>query len=186
MIAQFLTKSLSTGGVSIFIDKMTANTTSVPAVWPHPKCMNSAHRLPIHLTGVVVHNIGYFVYKSYASSSAGCNLTTEVLYRLLAYLQDVGYRFTDELRIQADNHTDNKTPAVLFFLGWLLRTRVFSSKAKLPFLEPGHGHTEGDQKKSVSSRSIHRRDSHCISESRLDLAVRNGLRRSATSRRYSR
>jgi hypothetical protein len=158
------------GPLSLHIDKMTGETTKIPALFPPPKCMNSADRLPVVITGVVVHGIGYFTFKSYASSSGGCNLTMEVLYRLFQHLQSLGYRFSGVTRIQADNHTDNKTPAVLFFLGVLVLQGAFL-EVILSFLKLGHGHIYADQKNSSNSRAIHRRSSIVISESRLDMAL---------------
>lgn len=164
------------GILTLHIDKMTGNTTALPALFPFPKCLNSADRLPVVIVGVVVHGIGYFTFKSYASSSGGCNLTIEVLYRLFVHLQGLGYRFTDAARIHADNHTDNKTPAVLLFLGWLIAQNVLTS-AVLSFFMPGHGHGPSDQKNSCNSRAIHKAGALVISENRLDLTLKGAFKK---------
>ncbi len=76
--------------------------------------------------------------------------------------------------MQADNHTDNKTPAVLFFLAYLVTIGVFH-KCTLAFLLVGHGHLDGDQRNSVNSRALRNRSEFPISPSRFRQTLRNGF-----------
>ncbi len=74
------------------------------------------------------------------SQSSGCDLTIEVLYRILQLLQSMGYRFPGKAYFYGDNHTDIKTPAVLLFLAYLVRIGVFT-EAKACFLLVGEACT---------------------------------------------
>jgi len=160
--------------VSLFIDKMTKQTTGVPALKPSPKCVNGAHRLFIAVTGIVVHGVGFFCCQSTDAQSGGANLTIECIDRCLRSLQSNGYRFGPRLFVQADNHTDNKTPVVLFYLANLVRLKIFI-KSKLTTFIRGHGHGDGDQKYSVLSAKIKKRNSLVISPIRLYKSLRGAF-----------
>ena len=153
---------------------ITLLSQGTPKLNPAPKCLNTADLLFYNLTGVVVHGVGYFIFLSTDAQSSGCDLTIEVIYRLLICLQSHGYVFDSNLFMQADNHTDNKTPAVLFFLAYLVTIGAFH-KCTLAFLLVGHGHLDGDQRNSVNSRALRNRSEFPISPSRFRQALRNGF-----------
>ena len=153
------------GAVSIIFDKMTGRTTQCPLIIPMPKCLNPGARLNVHMTGVIVHGVGRTYYASLDSQSKGCNLSIEVVDRQLRYLSD-HFTLPGVLYLQADNHTDCKTPAMLFYVGNLLRQGKFR-QARLGYLYPGHGHTDVDQVHSVTARQIRRKGAYPLSRSRL-------------------
>ena len=70
-----------TVNVVISFDKMTHHTTTIPQMYPSPKCLNAADRLGYSLTGVIVAGVGYLTFLSTAAQSGGCNLTIEVLFQ---------------------------------------------------------------------------------------------------------
>lgn len=156
--------------VSFIIDKMTKQTTGIPALKPMPKAVNSAHRLFVTLTGIIVHGVGFFCCLSTDAQSGGANLTIECIDRCLRFLQSQGYRFGPNFFVQGDNHTDNKTPAVLVYLANLVKIGIFC-KAKLSMLIRGHGHADVDQKFAVLSKCIKKMASLVISSMRLDKAL---------------
>jgi hypothetical protein len=102
--------------VSLIIDGMTTVTTTIPSMHPSPKALNLAQRLPVGLIGVIIHGVCYVEFLGTPAQSDQCNQTIEVLDRTFHLLQSMGYRFAAEAAIQADNHTDNKTPAVMLYL----------------------------------------------------------------------
>jgi hypothetical protein len=69
-----------------------------------------------------------------------------------AFLQDHNYKFAARGTFYGDNHVDNKTPAVLFFLGHLVKQRVFLV-ASLGFQPVGHGHNKVDNKNANISKT---------------------------------
>ena len=156
--------------LSIHIDKQTKNMTAIPSLHPWPKCASSADRLFVNLTSVVVHGVGYFTFLSNDAQSSGCDLTIEVLHRLLVCLQSHGYVFDSTFNIQADNHTDNKTPAVLFFLAFLVSNGVFHV-CVIAFLLVGHGHLCADQRHSVTALALSRKGSLAITPTRFRSTV---------------
>lgn len=149
-----------------------------PSLHPIPKCANSGDRLFYNLTSVVVNGVGYFIFLSTDAQSSGCELTMEVLYRLLITLQSHGYVFDSKFYIQADNHTDNKTPAVLFFLAYLVSLGAFHT-CILAFLLVGHGHLCADQKHSINARALRSPSELPIVPSRFRQALRNGFKEDA-------
>jgi hypothetical protein len=159
----------------IYIFSLVLLSAAVPTIRPFPKCANSADRLFYNLSSVVVHAVGYFIFLSTDAQSNGCDLTIEVIYRLLITLQSYGYVFEGVFNIQADNHTDNKTPAVLFFLAYLVSINVFHV-CDIAFLLVGHGHLCADQRHSVNARSLSRPSELPIVPSRFKQALRNGYR----------
>lgn len=162
--------------VSLIIDKMTKHTTALPALTPMPKCVTN--RLNVTITGLNVHGVAFFCCKSFDSQSGGSNLTIECIDRCLRCLQSFGYVFAPKLFVQGDNHTDNKTPVVLFYLADLARKEIFH-KVKLSMLIVGHGHVDVDQKFAVLSRMIKRRAALVISPSRLDRAMKEAFRQAS-------
>jgi hypothetical protein len=104
---------------------MTKQTTGLPALTPMPKCVNSASRYFVTITGIIVHGVGFICCESTDAQSGGANLNIECIDRCLRFLQTHGYRFAAKLFVQADNHTDNKTPAVLVYLANLVRSQIF-------------------------------------------------------------
>ena len=143
---------------------------------PMPKAINVAHRLKVTVTGVIVHGIGSFVFTSTDAQSTGCDLTIEVLYRLLQLLQSMGYRFPGKAYFYGDNHTDIKTPAMLLFLAYLVRSGVFTH-AKACFLLVGHSHLDIDQFFSVLSRYLKSKLSLAICPTRFLAALRDAYKR---------
>jgi len=141
-----------------------------------PKAINAAQRLKVTVTGVIVHGIGSFVFTSTDAQSSGCDLTIEVLYRLLQMLQSMGYRFPGKAYFYGDNHTDIKTPAMLFFLAYLVRIGVFTH-AEACFLLVGHSHLDIDQFFSVLSRYLHSKQALAISVTRFLASLREAFKR---------
>lgn len=164
------------GSLCLIIDKMTAFTTTVPTMHPMPKAMNAGHRLSVTVTGVIVQGIGSFAFTSMDSQSSGCDLTIEVLYRVLQLLQSMGYRFPGKAYFYGDNHTDIKTPAVLLFLAYLVRIGVFTH-AKACFLLVGHSHLDIDQFFSVLSRYLKLKHALAISLARFLAGLRSAFKR---------
>lgn len=164
--------------LSIHIDKQTKNMTAVPAMYPWPKCASSADRLFINLTSVVVHGVGYYTFLSNDAQSSGCDLTIEVLHRLLVCLQSHGYLFDNTFHIQADHHTDNKTPAVLFFAAYLVHIGAFHV-VLLAFLLVGHGHLCADQRHANNALAIRRKGEFPISPLRFRDTILRAFRSEA-------
>ena len=160
--------------LSFHIDKQTKNMTAVPSMHPWPKCASSADRLFYSLSSVVVHGVGYFVFLSTDAQSSGCDLTIEVIYRLLTCLQSHGYVFDSELDIQADNHTDNKTPAVLFFLAYLVSIGAFHVVV-LAFLIVGHGHLCADQRHANNARALKSPNAFPIAPTRFRATLKSAF-----------
>ena len=118
--------------------------------------------------------VGYFTVLSTGAQSGGCNLTIEVLYRVLHYLQDHNFKFAAKATFYGDNHTDNKTPTVLVFIAHLVKQCVFKS-ASLGFQPVGHGHNKVDNKNANMSKELTLDTTQAYSPARFFAALRSAF-----------
>ena len=163
--------------ISVVIDKPTKQSTQLPAMAQLPKFLTSRFSCPV--LGAIAHGVGSFAATIPAAQSDGVNATCEMLYLVMCEIQKA-FTTPRKLDVQGDNHTDNKTPAFILFLAWLIFTGVVD-EATFNLLTPGHGHVDLDQLFSKWIRSIIDQYNRSVTRSRLMDSIRSSRRRSTAA-----
>jgi hypothetical protein len=128
--------------LSIIIDGMDQTKTVLPRMAEETSKMSRADTLQVHVTGVLVHGRGAFVYLTSKRTSADSNLCVDSIIRTLLKLPAP---LPPVLYIQGDNHSgDMKNKFVMGFLALLVQMKVFQ-KVKFNLLPVGHTHEDIDQ-----------------------------------------
>ena len=110
------------------------------------------------LTGVVVHGLGYYLFRTLPWIKSGANLTLTIL----CYMFSLGvFDHTSKLYIQWDGASDNVNVTNFYFLTWLL---MVSGSLGLPLVTivvsrlcVGHTHFDVDAFHGVLSKYLYLR-----------------------------
>ncbi|XP_063964995.1 uncharacterized protein LOC129278782 [Lytechinus pictus] len=128
--------------ISIIIDGMDQQSTSIPKFYRTAKSISSAWRLPSHVTGTIVHGRGQHMFVDNKEYPHDSNLTANIL---LQVLNKYANSLPDTLYLQMDNcGRENKNQCLLALCALLVELNVFK-KVKLCFLMKGHTHEDIDQ-----------------------------------------
>lgn len=142
--------------LSIIIDDMDQNKTSVPQTDRETDATQEAPRVRVHVTGVRVHgepNLTH-VFTWFDHFPSDCNVPIECLLRILETVrQHRGGQLPPVLYLQLDNCGVNKNRWLLALLALLVEKGIFQ-KIKLSFLMVGHTHADIDQFFSCVSRKL--------------------------------
>ncbi|XP_053385302.1 uncharacterized protein LOC123524917 isoform X2 [Mercenaria mercenaria] len=127
--------------VSIILDAMDQEKTSIPKMYETPKSLGNIWKVKINLMGAIVHGYGLYGFFDSFQWSHGAAYTISILVQVLLLLDNI----PDTLYIQLDNCLgQNKNRYVLGFLAKLVEENIFK-KVKLSFLMVGHTHEDIDQ-----------------------------------------
>ena len=158
------TRMLISGALSIVVDKPTKEATRQPALAQYPKYLGTG-RMPNSIIGAIAHGYGSLVGYTPGANTEGINLTCTFIYLIIGEIQ-TDFNTPRKLNLQADNHADNKTPAMFCFVAWLIAKDVID-EATINFLSPGHGHMDLDRLFSKWIRSILDVRNKSVTRSRL-------------------
>mmetsp|Transcript_5800 Transcript_5800/g.13416 ORF Transcript_5800/g.13416 Transcript_5800/m.13416 type:complete len:1027 (+) Transcript_5800:117-3197(+) len=173
-----------TCALSIVVDKPTKQSTQAPAMpgGRVPKSMGPRMSYPIQ--GAIVHGFGDYAFGLSTAVTQGADATIECVYWIISDIQNNGHREGEgystppKLYLQFDNHSDNKTPVVIMFGGWLVDSGIFD-EVELNMLWPGHSHIDVDQKFAAWIRRILNRWRRHVTRSRIMKAIQGSKRQDA-------
>ncbi|KAI8496713.1 ATP binding [Branchiostoma belcheri] len=152
--------------LSIIIDSMDQNKTSVPHFATQTKLQASLKPLRVHLTGALAHGQERaFIYAWTEKFRMDTNITVNVLICVLLELaKDYNGHLPNTLYLQLDNSAKEcKNKYIIAFAAWLVHLHIFR-KVKLGYLMPGHTHEDVDQMFSRFSTHLERKDAPTIPE----------------------
>ncbi len=128
--------------MSLIIDGMDQQKTTVPHFLNLSKTASASWRLRTHLTGVILHGIESFAFFDVFEFPNDSNLTCNILLKILELHKE---SLPPVLYVQMDNCAgQNKNRYVLAFLSLLVELGIFK-KVKVSFLMVGHTHEDVDQ-----------------------------------------
>ncbi|KAI8489490.1 ATP binding [Branchiostoma belcheri] len=152
--------------LSIIIDSMDQNKTSLPHFSTPTKNQTSLQQMKIHLTGVLAHGQRKsYVYAWTSKYRMDVNITTNVLIDVLTDIsKEKRGRLPSTLYLQLDNSAkENKNKFMIAFCTWLVKLQIFQ-KVKLGYLMAGHTHEDIDQMFSRFSVRLQRQDATTVTE----------------------
>jgi hypothetical protein len=130
--------------LSIIIDGTAQGSWGLPYFGQKDKENDTLPKLKTHITGVLVHGHGAFIYTCPQKFKGGTNLTVEVLTRVLKNIEQKYLKekklLPNKLFIQLDNTCKENRNKILFsFFDLLLRRGIFN-EIYISFLPVGHTH----------------------------------------------
>jgi hypothetical protein len=157
--------------LSIIIDGMDQTKTVLPRMAEETAKMSRADTLQVHVTGVLVHGRGAFVYLTSKRTSSDSNLCVDSIVRTLLKLPAP---LPPVLYIQGDNASgDTKNKYMMGFFALLVQMKVFQ-KVKFSLLPVGHTHEDIDQ--MFSRFSVALGNSNTESPQHLEQRLRRGYK----------
>ena len=148
----------------LIVDGMDQNTTMIPKMRQSVKNIESRF-VKTHLCGILVHEIGFYVdvwidaYHKHDSN--------QVITSLMNVISDVKRRkgsLPPTLRIQADNTTRENKNIYMFVMCAALVGLGFFKEVHLCFLIVGHTHEDIDQRFTVISNVLKRKNIDTLEE----------------------
>lgn len=165
--------------LSISIDGMDHQKTSLPAFRRETKATGSQEKLDVHVTGVLIH--GHYphaaAYEWTDNHLSDSNMTIHVLLdtirQVFEHKRENGIPLPSVLYLQMDNCTrENKNKYLMSVLHLLVYAGVFK-KIKLSFLPVGHTHEDVDQMFSRFATKL--RGQHVMSLPDLMRAIKDAF-----------
>ena len=144
------------GVSSVACDAATQSKHRLPLTQEFSKKTSRMHKIQQKLTGVVVHGIGYYLFRTLPWIRSGANLTLTILFSLFS----LGlFDSTHTLYVQWDGAKDNVNVTNFYALAWLLMVAdsigLCLSKIIVSRLEVGHTHFDVDAYHGILSKYLH-------------------------------
>ena len=109
--------------MSVILDGMDQQTTSIPRLYRSTKATSAAWKLQSHVTGTLVHGRGNHLYVDLKEYPHDSNLTANILLSILHRYADT---LPDVLYLQMDNcGRENKNQCILGLCALLVELDVF-------------------------------------------------------------
>jgi hypothetical protein len=127
--------------LSFIIDGMDQNHCRIPQTGPD--LAYPGEPVTQHITGVLEHGVGLFVYRNFDNLSKGSNLTIYCILSQIERFFNEHEKFPEEIYIQLDGGSENADRCVLGFLELIVARRM-AKKVYFTRLPVGHTHEDID------------------------------------------